>query len=367
MKTFVKIILLALLGVAGLHGQGPPPISAINAGTNITVTRSGPAVTISSTGGGGSNAINLSTSTGLANTASLVMPLGMVLTLSGSTPVTLSMGTGLNTFAGGLSSSGVLRVTNATASTGTTSGAAIITGGLGVQGALYGTSASFSGTVAIGTTGLLTYIGGNGQIQFSSFGGHALLTDFGGNNGLGIAAPQLLVSSNGSYPTATYGSTSYGGGIWFQTNSFTAVIFAGGPTQVAGGDGVTVANRFVIAASSNTVSATIESVSGAINTYHGLAISNTAASGSTVSYSKYGIVTLSSGVATITNSVITSNSTTIRVWGPVSFNGVSSASGTIGVPAAYASVIRTGSASFTAAATDNSVYHYQIIISPDTP
>lgn len=73
-----------------------------------------------------------------------------------------------------------------------------------------------------------------------------------------------------------------------------------------------------------------------------------------------GVVTLSSGVATVTNSSITSTST--GVW--FTANGAS-VSGTIGIHP-YATV-HSGSFSVTATATDNSAYIWQAIVSPAIP
>jgi len=49
--------------------------------------------------------------------------------------------------AGAITTAGFSRVTNATASTSTTTGAFVVTGGVGIGGALYGTSATFSSSV----------------------------------------------------------------------------------------------------------------------------------------------------------------------------------------------------------------------------
>jgi len=131
------------INLTGLASSG-------NTGYLVVNTTSG-ALSYTTSGPAASNAIALlitGSASPAANSASLSVPSGFVWTVSATSPVTLSMGTGLNTFAGGLSSSGVLNVTNATASTGTTSGAGIIAGGLGVQGALYGTTATFTGTMS---------------------------------------------------------------------------------------------------------------------------------------------------------------------------------------------------------------------------
>jgi hypothetical protein len=56
------------------------------------------------------------------------------------TPLTITRSTGALTF------STITNITNATASTSTTTGALVVTGGVGIGGALFGTSASFSST-----------------------------------------------------------------------------------------------------------------------------------------------------------------------------------------------------------------------------
>ena len=57
--------------------------------------------------------------------------------------------------AGAIRTAGFSRVTNATASTSTTTGAFVVTGGVGIGGALYGTSATFTNTSGGSTTSAL--------------------------------------------------------------------------------------------------------------------------------------------------------------------------------------------------------------------
>lgn len=288
MKTHVKLLLLVLLGAADAFGQGPPPISTINAGTNVTVTRSGPSVTISSTGGGGSNAINLSTSTGLANTASLSMASGTTISTSGSG--TLSLSTGLNTFqtlsassfalasqggyfgsqaadssgpaikdslgynkaifrqqgtislAGG-SDATVTATFGApnTASTGTTSGAEVLVGGLGVQGAIYGTAATFS----TGLTG-----------SFSSFAALNTSTSYT----LTTASPRrvLFTGSNGAttHTISVDATTQQIGAEWRLVNTGTASVTlkgnGGGTLGTAYTNSITLATLNSIATTSGS-------------------------------------------------------------------------------------------------------------------
>ena len=56
---------------------------------------------------------------------------------------------------GALTFSGITNITNATASTSTTTGGLVVTGGVGIGGALFGTTASFSSTLAV--TGAATF------------------------------------------------------------------------------------------------------------------------------------------------------------------------------------------------------------------
>jgi len=74
--------------------------------------------------------------------------------------------TSVQTAAGAKTFSAITSISNATASTSTTTGALIITGGVGIGGALFGTSATFSTT--LGVTGISTFsniVGINGASE----------------------------------------------------------------------------------------------------------------------------------------------------------------------------------------------------------
>ncbi len=102
MKKLLTLLALALYGSAALHAQGPPPISSINAGTGVTVTRSGQTVTISSSGFTGGTVANATSFTSLATfNGGITVPNQQVINLTtggANGVVPLAIAQGSNTY-----------------------------------------------------------------------------------------------------------------------------------------------------------------------------------------------------------------------------------------------------------------------------
>ena len=162
------------------------------------------------------------------------------------TPLTITRSTGALTF------STITNITNSTASTSTTTGALIVTGGVGIGGALFGTSATFSGNVtAAGLIGTGLYsnswYAGSGSTLSLRTAASGVIADFSptssnilGNVGInGSTAPAVALTV---YDT-TSGSeqlrlcNSNGGGYWAigRENNVTGDLYfnSGGTFRVA--------------------------------------------------------------------------------------------------------------------------------------
>jgi hypothetical protein len=159
--------------------------------------------------------------------------------------------TGSVTFANGLTVAGAVTVSNGTASTSTSTGALVVTGGVGIGGALFGTSATFSST--LGVTGALTgttatfntgtsvtpnFIiagggqsagGGKGNIRSSDSGG-GNYWDFGRDN---LTTGDFVLTNLGSSPYFRVATLT--GAATFTNNVTSAGYFIAPAAATSGG------------------------------------------------------------------------------------------------------------------------------------
>ena len=148
---------------------------------------------------------------------------------------------------------GVTSVTNGTASSSKTSGALQVTGGVGIQGALYGAAGNFDGVTSVTngtassskTTGALQVTGGVG-IQGALYGANANLED--------VEADSVNITDSTASSSKTTGALKVAGGVGIQgalygaagnfdgvtsvTNASASSSKTSGALQVTGGVGI---------------------------------------------------------------------------------------------------------------------------------
>jgi collagen type VII alpha len=242
----------------------------------------------------------------------------------------------------GLTSSGVVSVTNSTTSTSITTGALRVTGGVGIQGSLFvGNQLNVTGTTTL--TGAVTvpaptanthattkgYVDGASYLTagtglsrsggtFSVDAAQSQITSVGTLTGLTSSGAVVISNSTNSTSTST-GALRVTGGAGIQ-----GTLFAGGNVNVAGTTtltgAVTVPNP-----TANAHATTKSYVDGATYLTAGTGLTRTGSTFS-VNASQSQITTLgtltsltSSGIATMTNSTSSTSSTTgaVRITGGV--------------------------------------------------
>ena len=105
--------------------------------------------------------------------------------------------TSIQTAAGAKTFSAITTISNATASTSTTTGGLVVTGGVGIGGALFGTTASFSSTLAV--TGAATFTSTlltGGDITVSKSGDSGLNLNSTTTNGVAVTRYKTTAAGN---------------------------------------------------------------------------------------------------------------------------------------------------------------------------
>ena len=164
--------------------------------------------------------------------------LGTVLnTASGSTQV--SVGSGI-TIGNNLLTSGGIAVTNSTASSSTTSGALIVTGGVGIGGSLWTATTNFSSISGVGHS--------NSTITSGTWAGNAVSAIYGGTGYTSYTKGDLLVGNGSTFIKLPVGTNNQiltadsnaGSGIsWKDISSATYGTFYRTTTQTVAADTAT--------------------------------------------------------------------------------------------------------------------------------
>ena len=230
---------------------------------------------------------------------------------SGSTQV--SVGSGI-TIGNNLLTSGGIAVTNSTASSSTTTGALIITGGVGIGGSLWTSTTNFSSISGVGHS--------NSVITSGVWSGTAISAVNGGTGIASYTTGDILYASSSTtlarITAGTAGSvlTSAGAG----STPYWAVATAGAATGLTL-NGLTASTQFFatsISGSGFTIGST-----GSTHTYY-IALAGNASTGliSGAAQTIFGLKTFASGVA-ITSGTASTNTTTgaLSVAGGVGITG----------------------------------------------
>jgi hypothetical protein len=256
---------------------------------------------------------------------------------SGSTQV--SVGSGI-TIGNNLLTSGGIAVTNSTASSSTTTGALIITGGVGIGGSLWTSTTNFSSISGVGHS--------NSVITSGVWSGTAISAVNGGTGLVSYTTGDILYASSSTtlarITAGTAGSvlTSAGAG----STPYWAVATAGAATGLTL-NGLTASTQFFatsISGSGFTIGST-----GSTHTYY-IALAGNASTGliSGAAQTIFGLKTFASGLA-ITSGTASTNTTTgaltvaggVGITGQLSINTV--ALGSTGV-SITPSIVFTGTA-----------------------
>jgi hypothetical protein len=135
--------------------------------------------------------------------------------------------------------SGQVAVSNTTASTSLTTGALTVAGGLGVSGALYGTTANFTGALSITNTGISSTLGNwsVGTAAGSTLGITRAVRVLAASGtaglelGSGAGVSALFIATDG----ASYGNITTNGALQLilQTNNINRIVIPGNSTHIS--------------------------------------------------------------------------------------------------------------------------------------
>jgi hypothetical protein len=223
-------VTLTNLGVTNINGSLNIGVSA-NTGT-VTITNLG------TTGTYGSTYIGVSANTGsvtITNLGVTNLNSGTDITLSATTgSVTInSVGTLQSVTGRGATTNNAIRITNTTTSTGTTTGALIVDGGVGVGGSLYATA---------------LYSGGQPVLTGGGGGGYVITVNAGTDTAVTTSTGNVIV-----YSTSTLQSVTNRGATSNNAISLTSTLSVTGQTTL----GATTATAFTATSANITGNLTV--------------------------------------------------------------------------------------------------------------